>query len=179
MNLMKNHLALLALAALAGTASAQTRIEKPLRVQLNAVFPSSSLLRDAISDVGIGFGLSYDFYQTPITVGRPYIRGGAYIDGSFLSGNGIENNVYAFGVQGRIYFANQATTSFYALAGLGVYFNTVSGSGSNDDKTRFGGKLALGAEFSRSLYGEFGVNILPKLDGINTSFFTASIGYRF
>lgn len=168
---MKTSLALLALASLAGVASAETgRLSQPLRVQVGVGF-----FQDGDNKASLNVGAGYDLYQSAINARGQYIRAGAHADFLFFNSGGVRTNVYSIGANGRFYFANTDSASFYAGAGLGVYFFDSRGFGITANDTKFGGRLALGAEFSRSVYADLGWNILPD----NASYFTAAIGYKF
>lgn len=172
----------------AAIAQASSADQHPFRVDVGAIWPSSSTLTDTTSRSALFGGLSYDFYSSGMGMnnGESPNYASVYSDAYYTSGNGLHLTAVGIGLEDRMYFSNGTTTmsssstagGIYAGVGAGVYFLN-SNFTTSSNNTRGGGKVFLGYEMSSGVFGEVGYDFIGSVDGTTLSGFHAVIGFRF
>lgn len=159
------------------TASAQTSVSQPIRVEIGGFFPTSSTVTGTLRKTALYGGASYDLY-TLGTKASP-INTGIYVDASYNSSGGIHLTQVGVGAEGRVYASNTSYGQLFVGAGVGAYFLNSNGFFGSSNNTRIGGKVFVGYDLTQGFYVEGGYTLIGDVNGVNPSGFQAAIGYKF
>ena len=160
---------LLVVVALAGVASAQTRLN-PFRAELGLYVPTFS---QGSNNLGVGVGVGYSFFN------RKGLDVAAVARGDFFhtsqDGFGGDVSLGTYGVDVRYRFKNQP---FFVGGGLAAAQAHIEIDGGTGDTTKLGYSAEAGYYFSRLLYGV--VRYQATTDDIAAyRGITVGVGYRF
>ena len=139
--------------------------------RIGGYFPADSKVRD-VESVFWDTGIEYDFETSLFKGSTTYVAGdwiaNTPLGGKHLAALTLNQRFYS----GKSYFVNGAP---YFFLGVGTMFTHAAGSNS----TTWVGRGGIGAEFPHNYFFEVGGYISPKINGINPSGISASLGYRF
>ena len=167
---MQKTLPLLVVAALAGAASAQTRIEKPFRAELGLYIPTFS---DGGKSLGGDVGVGYSFYRRERLDVAAVVRYG-FFHGD-VDGFGYDASLGTYGVDVRYRLKDSPLFVGVGLAAAQVHLGTDFGDG---DTTKLGYSVEAGYDLSEKLYGL--VRFQATTDDIRPyQGVTVGVGYRF
>lgn len=192
--------------ALAAPAHAQNAA-KAITVEIGPNYAMNSDVRDATQDIGIHVGLGYRLPVKTVNPDHPsWTTVGVMYNQNSKHGNKLD--VLGLTAEQRYSVAKPGSTSSvrpYVGIGVGVYRvhakagdyeppvssgleDVVAGRGQgssegdyddSETKTRIGGRLMAGLEFSNAYYAELAYNLTGKIEDVRSDSLTLSVGARF